>query len=170
MELNQAIAELHGDLRRLADWHMSRERRNHTLQPTALLNEVYLKLIGDHHADYSSRAHFLAAAAMAMRRVLIDHAKVKRELKHGGIWNRLAFDDFDLPVRQGRLDQLDIMWLHDALEKLATQNQRACDVAICRCFAGMTVTEIAEAMDWSERTVAEDWAWAKRWLSDELER
>ncbi|HET6247407.1 MAG TPA: ECF-type sigma factor, partial [Tepidisphaeraceae bacterium] len=162
--------ELHAELRRLADWHMSRERANHTLQRTELVNEAYLRLIGQENLNYATQSHFLAAAAQTMRRILVEHARTRGSHKRGGGWNKLAIDDVELPMRAGKMGQLDVMWLDEVLERLAKHNPRICDVVVGRCFAGMTVDEVAEAMGISPRTVANYWSEGKKWLSDELDR
>ena len=138
--------------------------------PAALVNEAYLRLIGQENLKYASRSHFLAAAAETMRRVLVEHARAKKSKKRGGDWKPTAFDGIDLQVQDRQVNQLDVMWLDEALQKLAGQNQRMCDVVIGRSFAGMTVEEVAESMGISPRTVAAEWAKGKEWLTNELNR
>jgi RNA polymerase sigma-70 factor, ECF subfamily len=170
MQINETIATLHTELRQLADWHMSGERADHTLQPTALVNEAYLRLVGQENLKFATRAHFLAAAAQTMRRILVEHARTKKSQKRGGNWKRIVIDDLNPSVRSSPIDQLDVMWLDEIIQKLATRHERISRIVVCRCFAGMTVDEVAQALDISVRTVADDWSYAKEWLLHEMSR
>ncbi len=153
--------ELHG----LAQSMLRREVRDHTLQPTALVNEAYLRLIDQDRVEWASRAHFFAIGAKAMRRILIDHARNRKRLKRGGNHVRVIVDtelalSFDRPESFLALDE--------ALVKLRGLDRRQCDVVEMRFFSGMTMSEIAEALNTSKRTVEGDWMLARAWLRREL--
>jgi len=157
---------VYDELRRIAAAHLSRERTNHTLQPTALANEAYLKLVDQHRAQWKDRAHFLAVAAEAIRRILIDHARTHRAAKRGHGEHRLTLSfASDVP---GPTTDVDLLALEDALEKLAQLSPRQAKVVEMRFFAGLDVEQTAEALDVSPRTVKGDWRVARAWLQQEL--
>jgi RNA polymerase sigma factor (TIGR02999 family) len=162
-----ALVELLFDeLRAIAKRLLDREHPGHTLQPTALVNELYLKLIDQSQVESNSRAHFLCIAARAMRQILVNHARGKSAQKRGGGWQRLPMH---LDIAEGRQSQAaEIVALDEALEKLGRQKARIAQVVEMRFFAGMTVDEVAIALDISPRTVAIDWDFASAWLSREL--
>ncbi len=151
-------SELYVELRRLAEGAMRSERREHTLQPTALVHEAFMRLLKDQAVDTDHRSHFLAASAVVMRRILVDHARGRLAQKRGGGERRvpLAID----PVQPG----LDILDVHESLQELALQNPRAADVVEKKFFGGMNYAEIGEQLGVSSRTVQEDWKFAKAWL------
>ena len=171
----QAAARLfdavYDDLRDIAAGKMAGERENHTLQPTALVNEAFLRLIGNVD-DMSCRAHFYGAAALAMERVLVDHAREKRALKRGGQAARVCFDEVrDLAEGQtGRTfgGHLDVLAVHDALSLLAREDEDLAAVVRYRYFVGLTLEEIAALMGGSVSTVRRRWAFARAWLYAEL--
>ena len=165
--MDQQIVELQAELREMAARQMARERPDHTLQPTALVSEAYLKLCQQANLQGVSRAVFLAAAAQTIRRVLVDHAREKLVRKRGGDRDRVSLSDAGAAAEQPPIDLLD---LNDAMEKLERQSQRMYNVVVCRYFAGMTMGEIAEALGVGLRTVEDDWAFAKAWLRKEMER
>lgn len=152
-------------LREQAAQRIRGQRRGHTLQATALVHEVYLKVarLGE---DWAGRGHFFGVAASAMRSILVDHARSKRRVKRGGDGRRQALDD--VHVVQGD-DVLDIVALDDALVKLAALDARAARVVELMFFGGLTAKEIAEILDVTERTVERDWKVARAWLKSELD-
>jgi RNA polymerase sigma factor (TIGR02999 family) len=158
---------LYEELRRIAHRELAGERVGHTLCTTALVHEAYVKLSDQTRAQFASRAHFLAVAAQAMRRILVTHARKVRAEKRGGQWQRLDLDQVDIPVedRAGALVALD-----DALQHLSTLNPRLSQIVECRFFAGMTEEETATALGITERTVRRDWVKAKGWLLRDLEQ
>ncbi len=156
---------LHGELHNIAAHLMRRERVDHTLQPTALVHEAYLKLVDQAQDKWQNRAHFYGIAARAMRQVLVDHARRHLSQKRGGGWNRVTLDEnLGLPPSTS----LEIMALHDALEKLAVEDERMARVVELRVFAGTPGREIAHLLGVSLRTVEGDWKVAKMWLGREL--
>jgi len=165
--LTEVMPVVYDELRRLAANYMRGERRGHTLQTTALVNEAYLRLAqrGD-DAVWPSRADFCAAAAQAVRRVLVDHARARRRLKRGGPnARRVKLDAETLAVEDGPIDPVE---LDDALSRLAELSARQARVVELRYFGGLTEEETALALDVSRRTVQEDWRGARAWLHREL--
>lgn len=160
----KALAELmplvYAELRRLAVAQMRRERPDHTLQPTALVHEAYLRLAG-HRAGFRSRVHFYGAAAQAMRRILVDHARSRSAQKRG---QRDPLVDLDKVVGVGRERQVDLVALDGALERLASVAARAAKVVELRFFGGLSVDETAAFMDISPATVKREWSFARAWL------
>ena len=157
---------VYGELRRIADRQMSNERDAHTLSPTALANEAYLKMIDQSQAEVEGRTQFLSMAATAMRRLLVDHARTKRRLKRGGDRQQVEFEDQIALTDHGEL--VDILSLEEALTKLAERNARQAQVAELRLFAGLSIDDIAAALEVSARTVDGDWAIGRAWLRREL--
>jgi RNA polymerase sigma factor (TIGR02999 family) len=158
---------LYEELRRIAHRQLSVERPGHTLCTTALVHEAYVKLAAQTHAQFASRAHFLAVAAQAMRRILVTHARKVRADKRGGNWSRLDLDQVDIPVDE-RAEAL--VALDSALDRLSALNPRLGQVVECRFFGGMTEDETATALGVTERTIRRDWVKAKGWLLNDLER
>ncbi len=154
---------LHDELRRVAGRVMQRERAGHSLAPTELVHEVYLRVFDQDGLRPTSRAHFIAIAARAMRQVLIDHARARGAGKRAGDRERVTLDG----VADGRGDA-EVIELHEALERLAELDQRAARVVELRVFGGLTVTEVAEVLGVSARTVDGDWLVARAWLTREL--
>jgi RNA polymerase sigma factor (TIGR02999 family) len=153
------------ELRDLAGSVMRGERKDHTLSPTALVHEVYLRLIDRTRVQEEDRARFFAIAARAMHQVLIDHARGKRAAKRGGTWRRVTLEAH----LEGKEDErFDLIALHEALEALARVDARAAQVVEMRIFAGLTHPEIAVALGVSPRTVDGDWLVARHWLSREM--
>lgn len=153
-------------LRMLAAGRMREERPGHTLQATALVHEVYARLLGDAEVSWEDRAHFFRTAAEAMRRILIDHARKRASLKRGGNRQRLPINVVDLATEQ---DPAQIMALEEALQALEREDPRAAEVVQLRFFAGLSAAETAEAMQLSERTVMREWAFARARLFQFLE-
>jgi len=156
---------IYEELRGLAEQQLKREPDGHTLSPTALVHEAYMRLIDYTRLEWTGRAHFMAVASTAMRRILIDHARGQRSLKRGGKLRRISIDAIQL----GTDDQVELLIAVDAaLERLAEHHARQARVVECRFFGGMTEEETAEALGVGLRTVKRDWARAKGWLYREL--
>jgi RNA polymerase sigma factor (TIGR02999 family) len=162
----ELVSIVYPDLRRLANHHLQRERAGHTLQPTALVHEVYLQLCGQEDSHWVDRAHFFAVAARMMRRILVDYSRQRGAEKRGGNAVRVAFDDaIQLPLDQ----PVNLIALDDALTELATFDARKCQVVELRFFVGLDAKEIAAVLKTSEATVRKDWMIAKAWLFRQLE-
>jgi len=157
-------------LRDLAAKQLQRERRGHTLQPTALVHEAFLKLQGQKDAQLQSRSHLLSVAAMAMRRILVDHAERHGSKKRGGGRERRDVDTVPEIAAPDATDAVDVLALDDALKKLAALDERKAKVVELRWFAGLSVEETAEALASSPATVKRDWEFARAWLLRELQR
>jgi RNA polymerase sigma-70 factor (ECF subfamily) len=158
---------VYDEFRALAARHLRRERADHTLQPTALVHEAYLKLIDQTRVDWQGRTHFFAVGAQAIRRILVDHARQKKRQKRGGGAGRVALDD---SVALAPKREEEILALDEALERLDKLDHRQAQVVEMRFFAGMNVEEVAEVLGVSKRTVEGDWTMARAWLMRELSR
>lgn len=156
---------VYDELRRVAASALRRERVGHTLQPTALVHEVFLRLADTPDTPWESRAHFVAIAARVMRRVLVDHARRRNALKRGTGEIRVPLDDVDVPA--ATLD-VDLVSLDQALARLATFDERQARIVELRFFGGLSVPETAVLIGASERTVKRDWQIARAWLTREL--
>ena len=163
--LEQLLPIVHGELRRIARRCMAGERKGHSLQATALVNEAYLRLVDVQHVNWQNRAHFLAMSARLMRRILVDYARSKGYQKRGGGAVKVTFDE-GLPVVGGR-DQ-DLVAVDDAVEALAKIDERKGRVVELRFFGGLSVEETAAVLKVSPETVMRDWKLAKAWLLREL--
>lgn len=155
---------IYEELRNLAAANLAAEKPGQTLQSTALVHEAYLRLI-DRPQKWSGRGHFFGAAAQAMRRILVDQARKKRSQKAGGDRQRIEMTVVE-PQIQSR--SLDLLALDEALDVLAVEDSRACEVVKLRFFAGLTVSQVAEALGVSVGTIENDWAYAKTWLKMRL--
>jgi RNA polymerase sigma-70 factor, ECF subfamily len=165
--LEKLIPLVHGELHRLARLYMRRERPGHTLQTTALVNEAYLRLIDAGQRRWQNRAHFFAISARLMRRILVDFARARGNLKRGGGAGRVSLDSAVVVApEQGS----DLVALDEALERLAGLNPRQGRVVELRYFGGLSEEEIAEVLKVSPRTVRSDWSLARAWLYRELRR
>jgi RNA polymerase sigma factor (TIGR02999 family) len=153
------------ELRRLAASRMANEAPNQTLQPTALVHEAWLRLAGNANPNFHGRAHFFGAAAEAMRRILIEKARRKLAVRHGGEHQRVELDDADI-CAPGEDDEL--LAVNEALDKLAAIHANQAEVVKLRWFAGMTNAETAQALGLTERTVKYYWAHARAWLIREI--
>jgi RNA polymerase sigma factor (TIGR02999 family) len=163
---DQLLPLVYDELRRLATSRMAREAPGQTLQATALVHEAYLRLLdGEQCRDWSSRGHFFAAAAEAMRRILVERARHKQSLKAGGGRRREELPDIELAVAGPRLD---LLALHEALTKLEQQDQRRAELVKLRFFTGLTIAEAARVLGVSESTADNDWAYARSWLRLEI--
>ena len=163
--LDQLIPIVDGELRKLARIHMSRERKDHTLQPTALVNEVFLRLIDDATIGWNDRAHFYGICARLMRRVLVDHARARGYQKRGGGAQRVELDEKMLVAPA---TDTDVIALDGALEALALIDERKMRVVEMRYFGGLTVEQAADALGVSTDTVKRDWRLARLWLLKHL--
>jgi len=157
---------LYKELRELAGRRMRQERVDHTLQPTALVNEVFLRMSLDASFVLQNRAHFLGLAGRVMHQVLVDHARRREAEKRGGGLIRVTLDEA-ISVVSG--NEVEILELNDALEKLAAEDPDSAQVVVCRFYAGLTEVEIAGLMDRSERWVRNQWAFGRAWLRRELD-
>ncbi|MBL8843274.1 MAG: sigma-70 family RNA polymerase sigma factor [Planctomycetes bacterium] len=171
----EPVAELlfplvYEELRDLASAQLRREKPGHTLQPTALVHEAFLKLAGQERARFESRSHFLAIAATAMRRVLVHHAEKRGSQKRGGGRAREATGALDAVVAPDAGEAVDLLALDEALTRLAALDERKAKVVELRYFAGLSVEEVAEAQGSSPATVKRDWEFARAWLLRELSR
>jgi len=161
---------VYDELRRLARHHLRREPANQSLRATALVHEAYERLAVQSRVDWRGRSHFLAVAAQMMRRVLIDHARLRSRLKRGGGQRRVTLEGLAGSPGGSDLDLMELMALDQALTRLASFDARAAQIVEMRFFAGMTTNEIARFMSVSERTVRNDWAHARAWLKEEISR
>jgi RNA polymerase sigma factor (TIGR02999 family) len=163
--LDKLMPLVYDELRRLAHHYMSRERPDHTLQTTALVNEAYLRLVDQNKARWQNRAQFFGIAAQMMRRILVDHARSNARAKHGGGVRKVSLEEVAIlsPERAA-----DVMALDEALKRLAENDPRKCQIVELRYFGGMTVEETAELLKISPITVKRDWLVAKAWLHREI--
>ena len=163
--LDDVIRAVYQELRRMADHYLRLERPGHTLQPTALVHEAYLRLIDQTQVNWQNRAHFFGVAAQMMRRILVDHARTKQRDKRGGPATKLSLDEV-MDVSKGRA--ADLVALDAALESLTEIDPRKSRVVELRFFGGLSVEETAEVLEVSPQTVMRDWKLAKAWLFQEM--
>jgi RNA polymerase sigma factor (TIGR02999 family) len=157
---------IYDELRRIAGARMKHERQGHTLQPTALVNEAFMRVVGQEDADISSRTHFVAVASMAMQRILIDHARARGTRKRGGDRERRELHE-DMPGQEeGGLEALSM--LAEAVERLSEVDERKATVVRLRMLGGLSVKEVASVLNIARSTVDADWAAAKDWLEERL--
>ena len=161
---DRLVPIVYDELRRLAHRYMRNERKGHTLQTTALVNELYLRLAGIDALEWRDRAHFFAMAATLMRRVLVDYARQRGRDKRGGGLSVTSLDDNVIAPQPA----VDVVALDEALDRLATADPQQSRVVELRFFAGLSVEETAESLGISPATVKRDWATAKLWLYNEL--
>jgi RNA polymerase sigma factor (TIGR02999 family) len=161
----QLFERLYERLHEIAAASMSSESGGHTLQPTALIHEAYLRLSGEGEPAVEDTGHFLALSARAMRRVLLDHARRKKADKRGGGWLRVTLHD----MPDASHAEVDVLDLDRVLERLAESSERAARIVELRFFGGMSVSDTAQSLGVSERTVYDDWAFARVWLARELD-
>ncbi len=160
---------VYDELRRLARALMRDQQAGHTLQATALVHEAYLRFVDQSQVQSKSRAQFFCVAAKAMRSVLVDHARRKGAKKRGGGWHRITLDGQVGTQRDPRQEiELEVLGLHEALERLAAKDERMSQVVEMRVFAGLTVGEVADVLGVSKRTIDNDWMVARAWLSDQM--
>ena len=158
---------VYDELRALAASFFARQQPGHTLQPTALVHEAYLKLAGNESVEWQSRAHFMAVAARAMRQILINHAHHKGAAKRGGGFQRVTLDEAVTP-RIGDNREVDVIALDLALQQLAKLSERQAGIVELRFFGGLTIAEAAHVLGVGTTTVEDDWRLAKAWLAHEL--
>lgn len=156
---------VYGEMHRIARRHWRGQREGHTLQPTALIHEAFLKLVGSGDAGFASRNHFFAVASTAMRQILVNHAESSLARKRGGGVVMVSLDDHDVAVQQ---EAKDVLALNEALKALQKVDERKSRVVELRYFGGLSIEETAEALGLSAVTVTRDWQVARAWLAREL--
>ena len=161
---DEMLPVVYDELRRLARSYLGRERPDHTLQPTALVHEAYLRLVDQQKVNWRNRAQFVALAAVMMRRILVSHARAHAAEKRGAA-HKVPLTSDNLP---GEAPDIDVIVLHDALEKLSAVDPRKSRIVELKFFGGLTVAEIAEVMQISDATVDRDWNFARAWLYDAI--
>ena len=164
----QLIPLVYSELRRLATRYLNRERGDHTLQPTALVHEAFLRLASEKQPDWQDRAHFFGVAARLMRQVLVDHARRRQSLKRGGDCERSMMTEELLVYTPDRSAEL--LALDEALRRLADQDERQSRVVEMKFFAGLNIEQIAAVLEVSPRTVKREWTMARAWLHQEMTR
>ena len=165
--LEKLMPAVYDELRRMAGYYLRGEQPGHSLQPTALVHEAYLRLIDQTKVEWHNRAHFFGVAAQMMRRILIDHAKAKHRAKRGGTTPRISLDE---TVHFSDERAAELVALDEALQTLAGIDERKSRVVELRYFGGLTVDETATVLGISDKTVMRDWKLAKAWLYDEINR
>jgi RNA polymerase sigma factor (TIGR02999 family) len=164
---DQLLPLVYEELRALANRKLAHEQPGHTLQATALVHEAYLRLVdADNRQKWDSRGHFFAAAAEAMRRILVERARHKRSLKRGGNWRRQALSEVDIEISA---PSTDLLALDEALTKLEAQDKLKADLVKLRFFAGLTIPQAAEALGMASSTADKYWSYAKCWLRLEID-
>ena len=162
---NEMLPLVYDELRRLAALYLLRERRDHTLQPTALVHEAYLRLIDQRQVNWKNRAQFVGLAAVMMRRILVNHARDRAAEKRGGDVQKVPLSDVDEP---GTPQDVDVIVLHDALDQLGAIDPRKGRIVELKFFGGLTTNEIAEVLQLSPATIERDWSFARAWLYDAI--
>ena len=163
--LDQMLPLVYDELHRLAVNYLRRERPDHTLQPTALVHEAFLRLINQREVDWRNRAQFLGVAASLMRRILVNHARDRAAAKRGGERERVSLSLVEVPSGG---PEVDVIALEDALERLAALDERKAKVVELRFFGGLSTEEVAEVLGVSRATVEREWSFARAWLFDAL--
>jgi RNA polymerase sigma factor (TIGR02999 family) len=163
----EMVPLVYSELRRLAARYMASERGDHTLQPTALVHEAYLRLVDQRRVDWRNRAQFVGVAAMIMRRILVNHARDRAAGKRGGGVERVSLT----VVAEETFDrsELDVVSLHEAIDRLTALDPRAGRIVELKFFGGLTTLEIGEVLELSPATVERDWSFARAWLYDALQ-
>ena len=163
--LDQLMPLVYDELRRLARSYLRRERSDHTLQATALVNEAYLRLIDQHSVTWRNRAHFFGIAAQMMRRILVNHALAKQAAKRGGLTQQLALEDAEAEgLAQADRRGIDVVVLDDALKDLERLDPRQSQIVELRYFGGLSIDETAEVLHVSPATIKREWSTARLWL------
>jgi len=164
----QLLPLVYDELRRLAAQRLAHEKPGQTLQPTALVHEAYLRLVGaDRDQPWTGRGHFFAAAAEAMRRILVEKSRRKRRQRHGGRLQRLPLEGNE-PAIDGPMEPVDVLALSEALDRLEAASPRRAQLVKLRYFAGLTLPEVAELLGIAQSTAEADWTYAKAWLKREI--
>ena len=156
---------VYAELRTLAAAKLAKEAPGHTLQPTALVHEAWMRMVGDDRKDWKSRRYFFGACAEAMRRILVESARKKARLKHGGGHERVELEDV---AKEEPMATIELLALDSALEKLASQDEAKAEVVKLRYFAGLTLEQVAETLDISPATADRHWAFARAFLHSEI--
>lgn len=166
--VSELFPMVYGELRRVAGRYLRRERRNHTLQPTALVHEAWMKLQNDRGVEWQGRTQGLALGAQAMRRLLVDHGRHQKREKRGGGAAPVALDDLLVAASTGAVPVEDLLTLEAALTRLEAVDPRGAQVVTLRFYSGMSSAEVAEHLGLSVRTVEGDWTHARAWLKREI--
>lgn len=166
--LERLVPLVYAELKKVAAAHLRHERAGHSLQPTALVHEVYLRLVNVDRMTFESRAHFMAVAARLMRQILVDRARRKLAGKRGGMATMLSLDGISPAVNAVGPTNIDVLALDEALGELALFDAQQCRIVEMRFFAGLTIDEAADALGISTATVEREWAVAKAWLYGQL--
>jgi RNA polymerase sigma-70 factor (ECF subfamily) len=164
--LEKLMPLVYSELRRLAGNYLRRERGEHTLQPTALVNEAYLKLVDQRNAKWQNRAHFFGIAAQLMRRILVDHARRHQAVKRGGSARRISITSAEKFAKQ---PEVDLLALNEAMDKLAAMDPQQSRIVELKFFGGLSIEEIVEVLGVGHATVERDWKMARAWLRRQLE-
>jgi len=163
--LDELASQVYSELRRLARYYLSQERHGHTLQPSDLVQEAYLRLVDEKEIDWRNRAHFFGVAAKRMRRILVEHARGRQAAKRGGGEYRLSLSEADrLPEKRN----VNLLALNDALQRLEALDPQKARIVELRYFCGLTIEQTAEALRISPATVKRDWSMARAWLRSEI--
>ena len=162
---DEVLPLVYDELRRLAALYLLRERPDHTLQPTALVHEAYLRLVDQRHVNWRNRAQFVGLAAVMMRRILVNYARDRAAGKRGGDLQKVPLSDADEPARP---QDVDVIVLHDALDQLSAIDPRKGRIVELKFFGGLTTNEIAEVLQLSPATIERDWSFARAWLYDAI--
>jgi RNA polymerase sigma factor (TIGR02999 family) len=162
---NEMLPLVYDELRRLAALYLLRERRDHTLQPTALVHEAYLRLIDQRQVNWKNRAQFVGLAAVMMRRILVNHARDRAAEKRGGDMQKVPLSDVDEPRTP---QDVDVIGLNDALDQLGAIDPRKSRIVELKFFGGLTTNEIAEVLQLSPATIEREWSFARAWLYDAI--
>lgn len=164
----ELMPAVYDELRRLARSYLRQERSDHTLQPTALVHEAYMRLVDQDRVAWKGRTHFFSVGARMMRRLLVDYARRRNRVKRGGEWQRVTFGHAVTPLLGRELDQDEMIALDQAIEKLYDLDERQARIVELRFFTGLEVAEVARALEVSKRTVEGHWTHARAWLRREL--
>ncbi len=164
-DTNNLMAAIYEDLRRLASSQLNQERPGHTLQPTALVNEAYLRLVNQRSARWNDRLHFFSIASRIIRRILIDHARERNAIKRGGAQRRVSLESSDIAAPESGVD---LLALDEALSELAELSETQAKIVELRFFGGLTIPDIAATLSIGARTVDREWQVARAWLFHRL--
>ena len=167
--VDRLLPAVYDELRRLATWKLSQERPGQTLQATALVHEAYIRLVGEEARNWKSRTHFFAAAAEAMRRILIENARRKKSLKRGGALQRIDLDEA-ITINDRPSQENELLALDDALQKLAKNDKVKAELVKLRYFAGLTAEQAADILGISHATAERYWDYARSWLRVEISK
>lgn len=161
----ELLPMVYAELRRVAEAYLRRERGDHTLQPTALVHEAYLRLVGQKAASFTDKAHFMRVAARAMRRILVDHARARKAAKRGGGAAEVGLEEGMVLIENRAIDMIALDEALDDLQKLDAEQAKVVEL---RFFAGLTSVEVSHVLGMSLRTVEREWAFARAWLRSKM--